>query len=92
MLSFLPGDTVGDADPWPAWAWTDRLLAQAARAARRYHRAVAGFRPSGEVPWRLGRRALGAGEIVCHNDLAPYNVVTRVAAAADDLQKVIDAG
>lgn len=76
VLRFVPGDTVGATQPWPAWVWSDDLLAEAGQAARRYHDAVASFRPSGLVPWRAGPAALGDGEIVCHNDFAPYNVVS----------------
>lgn len=76
MLRFIPGDAVGSWRPWPPWVWSDELLVEAARAARRYHEAVRSFRPVGAVAWRSGTRALADDEIVCHNDFAPYNVVT----------------
>lgn len=76
VLRFIPGAAVGSGQPWPAWAWSDDLLGEAGRAARRYHDAVTSFRPPGAVAWRSGTRALEGGEIVCHNDFAPYNVVT----------------
>nr|WP_246400895.1 phosphotransferase [Jiangella mangrovi] len=53
---------------------------------RRYHDVVAGYRPVGEVTWRHGRRALGPGEVVCHNDPAAYNWIAdgdRVAGVVD---------
>lgn len=71
VLSYLPGVTL-TGEPWPAWVWSDALLVQAAGALARYHRAVAGFRPA-TVTSRLGTAPLRAGEIVCHNDFAPYN-------------------
>ncbi|MBA2738911.1 MAG: NUDIX domain-containing protein [Nocardioidaceae bacterium] len=52
----------------------------------RFHAAVTGFVPPGEAPWRNTVRALGAGEIICHLDVAPYNVVVhegRLAAVID---------
>jgi hypothetical protein len=71
ILSYLPGETVTDR-PWPRWLWHDDLLVQAAEALARYHHAVAGYRP-GVVSSRLGTTVLGPGDVVCHNDFAPYN-------------------
>ena len=47
ILEYVPGDTADAHDPWPAWVWSDSLLVQVARWLRRYHDAVASFRPSG---------------------------------------------
>jgi hypothetical protein len=77
VLSYLPGQTVGAALPWPDWVWEERLLAEVGRATARYHRAVGDFRPRGVLPWRWGPAQLEPGQIVCHHDLAPYNVVAR---------------
>jgi hypothetical protein len=77
VLSYLDGTTVSATIPWPAWVWDEGLLAEVGRAAARYHEAVADFRPAGVVPWHWGASELQAGQIVCHNDLAPYNVVVR---------------
>jgi hypothetical protein len=75
VLSYLDGSTVGAAIPWPAWIWEEELLAEVGQATARYHQAVADFRPTGIIPWHWGPAELQANEIVCHNDLAPYNVV-----------------
>lgn len=75
VLSFIPGDTI-DTHPWPAWVWSDELLVEAVHALSEYHHAVSDFRPT-EVESRLGRAPLGADQIVCHNDFAPYNCVVR---------------
>jgi Ser/Thr protein kinase RdoA (MazF antagonist) len=75
VLSYLDGSTVGAALPWPEWVWREELLAEVGQATARYHEAVADFRPSGILPWHWGAAELKANEIVCHNDLAPYNVV-----------------
>jgi hypothetical protein len=75
ILTYLPGTTVGWSLPWPEIIRSDDLLVQVGQATARYHRAVADFRPAGTVPWQTGSAELGASEIVCHHDLAPYNVV-----------------
>jgi len=75
VLGFLRGDTVGWSLPWPEYIRSDELLEQMGEAAARYHHAVADFRPAGSVPWQGGSAALGASEIVCHHDMAPYNAV-----------------
>jgi hypothetical protein len=86
VLSYIPGDTVGDELPWPTWVWDDALLVEVGRATARYHRAVADFRPAGVVPWQLGSAELRADEIVCHHDIAPYNAVVEEGR----LQGIID--
>ncbi|MBO0728778.1 MAG: aminoglycoside phosphotransferase family protein [Acidimicrobiaceae bacterium] len=86
VLSYIPGHTVGDGLPWPAWTWDDELLMDVGRATARYHGAVAGFRPAGVVPWQFGPSELQADQIVCHHDIAPYNVVV----ADGRLQGIID--
>jgi hypothetical protein len=75
VLRFIPGTTIGWQLPWPEAVRRDDLLAEFGRAVAAYHRAVADFRPTGPVPWQSGLAALGPDEIVCHHDLAPYNVV-----------------
>lgn len=85
ILEYIDGSTAGAKRPWPTWAWSDALLVQAAAALRMYHEAVSDFRPRGSIRSRLGESQLGAGDIVCHNDFAPYNVVYR-----DGLVGVID--
>ncbi len=75
IVSFVPGTTVGWELPWPELIRDEDLLAQVGAATARYHRAVADFRPTGVVPWHSGPAPLGPTELVCHHDLAPYNVV-----------------
>lgn len=77
IVSYLPGDTVGWSLPWPEPIRDEGLLEQVGAATARYHRAVLDFRPPGPVPWHAGRAPLGPAELVCHHDLAPYNVVLR---------------
>lgn len=75
VLDYVAGDTADAHDPWPAWVWSDSLLVQVARWLRRYHDAVASFRLSGPVEWRFGSQTMSDDEIVCHFDVAPYNLV-----------------
>ena len=77
ILTYLAGDTVGDTEPWPAWAWSSRSLVALGGIVREYHDTVRDYRPAGELTWRFGTRALQPDEIICHNDLAPYNLVHR---------------
>ena len=76
-LSYLPGETVGDPDmaPWPAWAWTEETLVTVASWTRRFHDAVRTFVPPPDAAWRFPPVNPDGGTVVCHNDLAPYNVV-----------------
>jgi mutator protein MutT len=75
VLEYVPGDTADAHDAWPAWAWSDTLLIQAAQWLRRYHDAVASFRAVSITRWRFSDRPLADDEIVCHHDVSPYNVV-----------------
>lgn len=77
VLTFVEGDTVGVTHPWPAWAWSDDTVTQAGRILREYHDAVRDFRPSGPRTWRSAVGPVGADEVLCHNDVAPYNIVHR---------------
>ena len=91
VFEYVPGDTADAHDPWPAWVWSDSLLVQVGRWLRRYHDTVAGFRPSGAVEWRSGPQALADDEVVCHHDVAPYNIVVGFDAAGEPvLRCVID--
>lgn len=73
ILSFLPGETVGTALPWPGWVHAEGTLVQVARWLHRYHQAVAGFAPQGAI-WRMGGQ-WRPGLIIGHNDAAPYNAL-----------------
>ncbi|WP_116948037.1 phosphotransferase [Jiangella endophytica] len=81
VLGLIPGRAIGRDE-----LIGDQLLADGVRWLRRFHDAVAGYRPDGEVTWRHGRRALAADEIVCHNDPAAYNWI----ADADRVVGVVD--
>ena len=70
ILTYVPGDVVhprivNDAD-----------LARVARLIRDYHAAVASFVSPPDAQWQThGRDPSGVVEVLCHNDLAPWNLV-----------------
>jgi hypothetical protein len=74
MLTYLPGETVGDTAPWPRWAFADSTIVQVGRWLRRLHEATASFVPPADETWFIGR-AMGPGLVVGHQDAAPYNAV-----------------
>jgi hypothetical protein len=77
VLSYLPGDTVGDSRPWPPWVHSEEALVDVGRWLRRYHDVVVDFDPPVGQQWRMVRSAPGPGDIIGHNDAAPYNAVWR---------------
>jgi 8-oxo-dGTP diphosphatase len=88
VLRYVPGSTFGN-DEWPDWARSDALLEQAMRWLSSYHEAVRDFRPRDAV-WRLDSRALASDELICHNDLAPYNVLVTDPEGSPRLVGVLD--
>jgi Phosphotransferase enzyme family len=76
ILTFIEGATA-EPQPWPAWSRSEDALLQIGELLRRFHDAVLSFRPPDSAVWRFTNRELTPGEIVCHNDVGPYNVVWR---------------
>ena len=72
VLSFIAGDS-GPA----GWGRVvdDAGLVAMARLLRDYHQAVQGFRPSEDAVWAGRSGVPGAGEVVCHGDFGPWNLV-----------------
>ena len=81
ILTFLEGQTVGSVLPWPGWAYAEDTLADVARWLRGYHIAVADFIPPPGAVWRLGAQ-WQRGQVIGHNDAAPYNAVWRAGRLA----------
>jgi hypothetical protein len=73
--------------PYPDWSQTDDALASVARLLRGLHEAARGFDASG-LTWADGLADPAGGSLVCHNDVAPDNVVFRdgVAVALLDFE------
>jgi hypothetical protein len=74
ILSYLPGETVGSHKPWPAWTRSEQTLLDVAGWLSGYHQAVSDFVQPPGTRWRLSESRAAPGEIICHNDVAPYNV------------------
>src|SRR4029450_5999087 len=74
MLSYLPGETIGDREPWPAWALADSMLIQVGKWLRRLHDLTADFTPPADEQWYIGG-TMRAGLVIGHQDAAPYNAV-----------------
>lgn len=74
VLTYLDGDSGGDG-----WARVvdEAGLRAMGRLLRDYHDAVAGFRPRTGAVWSSGSVPLQAGELVCHGDFGPWNLVWR---------------
>ncbi len=70
VLGYVEGTV--PADPMPTWVWADDVLADAARLARAMHDASDSFDRTGAM-WRQPGRE--PGDVICHSDLAPYNMV-----------------
>jgi aminoglycoside phosphotransferase (APT) family kinase protein len=54
---------------------SDEVLVAVAQLVRRYHDAVADFQPPPDAEWRFTVGAPRSGEVICHNDLGPWNIV-----------------
>jgi aminoglycoside phosphotransferase (APT) family kinase protein len=67
ILEFIPGE-VG-VQPG------DTQLEEVARLVRALHDATLSFRPPLDSAWQRMVGAPGAGEVVCHNDLSPWNTI-----------------
>ncbi|MCW2964707.1 MAG: hypothetical protein JWO17_1959 [Actinomycetia bacterium] len=74
VVTYEAGDVV-----WPDHFHlleSDEALAEIAQLIRRYHDVAAAFVPPAEAQWwDLAADPTGAKELVCHNDLAPWNLV-----------------
>lgn len=73
VLTMIPG-AVGNYPLTPAMT-TDASLVACAHMLRRYH-AAARVQPGwGDLPWRHRDPDLARWEVICHSDVAPYNIV-----------------
>lgn len=70
VLSYLPG-VVGNY-PMPSWIWSQTILQEAGSLLRRVHDAGAPLAHQAAV-WQV--QAHEPIEVVCLNDVAPYNMV-----------------
>ena len=74
VLTYLDGES--GRESWPLLV-PDEGLAAFARLLRRYHDAVAGYRPPADAEWAYGAMPMAPDDIVCHGDFGPWNLVWR---------------
>ena len=74
VLTWIDGDV--PLPPYPAWAMTDRALADLGGLVRRFHEATATFQSTAD-DWSTQWADPDGGSVICHNDLFPENVVFR---------------
>jgi aminoglycoside phosphotransferase (APT) family kinase protein len=74
VLTYLPGDTIGERRPWPAWAYGEEALRQAGAWLRRLHDTTAAYAPGPDAVWLSGR-PWRPGLVIGHHDASPYNAV-----------------
>lgn len=77
ILSVVQGER-----PWPPgpMLFEDGLLESTAALVRRYHDAVEGWAPA-TGRWQRAPVAVGEPEVICHNDIAPWNLIAQDGAA-----------
>lgn len=74
MLTYLDGES-GPLG-WRHAAREEGLTALA-RLLRQYHDTVAAFRPGDDLRWYTGQGGSRPGEVICHGDFGPWNIVWR---------------
>jgi hypothetical protein len=75
VLTFVEGDV--PLPPYPAWALTDAALQDLGRLVRRFHEATTTFDAASVTGWSDEWADPLGGQVICHNDLFPENVVFR---------------
>jgi aminoglycoside phosphotransferase (APT) family kinase protein len=90
ILTYLPGETVGTSRPWPRWVHSDQALVEVGSWLRRYHDVVADYQPRPGSIWRTSTGQWQPGDVIGHNDAAPYNAVWRAEPAVTRLIGFID--
>jgi hypothetical protein len=79
MLSFIAGSTIpASLDGYRS----DAVLLTVAQLLRRYHDASASFVAPPHASWQAMVGARSDGEVICHNDIAPYHTVMRAGMPA----------
>jgi hypothetical protein len=72
MLTYLPGRS-GSAEL--DGLRSNDVLVAVARLVRRYHDTIGDFQPPPDAAWRFTVGAPRTGDVICHNDLGPWNFI-----------------
>jgi len=70
VLEYVPG-ALADADP----GFTRAELHRVGRLIRELHDVMETFVPPADVAWEMLIPDPSGGELICHNDLAPWNLI-----------------
>lgn len=84
VLTYLDGEAGSGA--FPAVLRVERGLAALGASLRVFHDAARSFEPAPDAVYRVGRKPLRPGEIVCHGDPGFWNMVWR----GDEIVGLID--
>ena len=82
ILDYVPGRMGGF--PYDPWLLTEAGLDEVLASIRAFHDATAGSPLLDESGWQTMVPADLPREVICHGDLAPYNLILRDCRAADD--------
>ncbi|MQB00575.1 MAG: phosphotransferase [Actinobacteria bacterium] len=74
VLTYVEGDV--PEYPLPDYCWSEEALVAVARLLRGFHDATMSYRGVGDA-WRFHYPGSNPSEVICHNDIAPYNTVYR---------------
>lgn len=74
VLTFIEGESGADLS---SWVWDTDTLKQVGEWLRDYHRSVADFQEPRGSTWRMCWAPQAPGEIICHFDVAPRNLILR---------------
>ncbi|MFC9595923.1 phosphotransferase [Streptomyces sp. NPDC056944] len=80
QLTFIPGDVA--LPPFPHWAMSSAALESVGSLLRRLHEASAAVAVDTRAEWPADLADPEGGEMLCHNDVCPENVVFRDGRAA----------
>ena len=78
ILSFIEGDVTALSSP--SGMFSDDALVAAANLLRHFHDSTAAFVAGHLDGWQFQVGAPIVGDVVCHNDLGPYNTIYRDGA------------
>ena len=79
ILTFIPGEVAvrGDGKPLPDYVRSDASLMKLGQLTCKFHDATVGFKVPPGAEWTVLEGAPSDGEVICHNDLGPWNTVFR---------------